>query len=320
MKIEASRNRAPVNAKVRKWALEAVMGPKKAAHAYLKGSETINTPVMLGEGGETLFDPNASVKLRAVEWDRIWQRDKAELPRLYSALHACRTEAAKAEHARPPISDGALARAVALLRNKRGIGTNHWTPLELEALPEVAKRAAFIVRQIDVRLTIPLQCLTNHICLLPKPGGGERPTVLQSLRWAGALAKRRIVANSILAGNMFSNAYARNMLYEILEEVHRAVPLVRVDQHMDDLAQCAVGRQTAVTKQMVEAAEISTFCLWQTDPGHLAQIDDLLLGCQDRTSTSKGSTGTWDPLRRHEKHPRHGSRHRRRCKTCCWGW
>ena len=81
-----------------------------------------------------------------------------------------------------PISDGALARAVALLRNQRGIGTDHWTPLELKALPDVATASlAFIVRQIDARLKIPLQCLTNLICLLPKPGGGERPTVLQSL-------------------------------------------------------------------------------------------------------------------------------------------
>ena len=119
---------------------------------------------------------------RADEWNRIWQRVKAELPRLCQALHACRAEAAKAEHARPPISDGALARAVALLRNKRGIGTDHWTPLELKALPDAATASlAFIVRQTDTRLTIPLQCLTNLTCLLPKPGGGERPIVLRSL-------------------------------------------------------------------------------------------------------------------------------------------
>ena len=92
----------------------------------------------------------------ADEWDRIWQRDKAELPRLYRAFHACRAEAASAEHARPCIPDGALARAVAWLRNKRGIGTDHRKPLEPKALPDVATASlALIVRQIDVRLTIP---------------------------------------------------------------------------------------------------------------------------------------------------------------------
>ena len=35
--------------------------------------------------------------------------------------------------------------------------------------------------------------------------------------------------------------------------------MVGVDQHVDDLAQCTVGRQTAVIKQMVEAAEIITY-------------------------------------------------------------
>ena len=65
---------------------------------------------------------------------------------------------------------------------------------------------------------------------------------LRALRWAGTFAKPRIVANSILASNKFSNANARSMLYGVLEEVHRAVPLVRVDQRVDDPAQCAVGR------------------------------------------------------------------------------
>ena len=79
--------------------------------------------------------------------------------------------------------------------------------------------------------------------------------------WAGAFCQATVVANSILAGYKFSIVYARNTLYGILEEVRSAVLLVRVDQHVDDLAQCAVGRQTAVIRQMVEAAEIVTLRL-----------------------------------------------------------
>ena len=63
--------------------------PRKRRTAYLKGLETLNTPALLGEDcrdGENLFDPDASVQLRADEWDRIWQRDRAELPRLNRAL------------------------------------------------------------------------------------------------------------------------------------------------------------------------------------------------------------------------------------------
>ena len=122
------------------------------------------------------------MQLRAEKWDTVWQRDNAGLPRLYQVLHACRAEAAMAEHARPTISDGALARAVALLRNKREVSTDNWTLVELKALPDVTTASlAFIVRQINVGLMIPLQCLTNLMCLLPKPRGGERPIVFQSL-------------------------------------------------------------------------------------------------------------------------------------------
>ena len=77
---------------------------------------------------------------------------------LYQALHACRAEAFKNEHARPSISDGALRVALLL----------------------AIANLAFIARQIDVRLTIPRRCFTNLICLLPKPVRGERPIVLQS--------------------------------------------------------------------------------------------------------------------------------------------
>ena len=116
MKFEASRDRARRSGNGHS---RLPMGIQESG-----GSETINTPAMLGEDrrdGETLFDPDASVQLRADEWDEIWQRDKAEQPRLYRALHACRAEASKAEHALPSISDGALARSVALIRNKKGI-------------------------------------------------------------------------------------------------------------------------------------------------------------------------------------------------------
>ena len=81
-----------------------------------------------------------------------WQRDRDELPRLYQALHACRAEGSNNEHARLPLSVVALALAVDLLRNKRGIGIGHWTPLELKASPDVAITSlSFTVRRINVR-------------------------------------------------------------------------------------------------------------------------------------------------------------------------
>ena len=89
---------------------------------------------------------------------------------------------------------------------------------------------------------------------------------LRALRLGGAFATPQIVANSILTDSKFCNVYARHMLYGTLEEVHRAVPLVKVDQHVDDLAQCAVGRETAVVKEVVEATEIITFACDRLSP------------------------------------------------------
>ena len=79
MKVESSRGRARVKTKVRKCAHEAVMGSKKALHAYLKGLETFSTSALLGEDrrrGESLFGPSASLQLRAGEWDSILKHDK----------------------------------------------------------------------------------------------------------------------------------------------------------------------------------------------------------------------------------------------------
>ena len=68
---------------------------------------------------------------------------------------------------------------------------------------------------------------------------------LRALRWAGAFAQ--MVANSILAGSKFCNAYARSMFYDILSDVHAR--MATVVQHVDDLAQCAAGRQTVAIKK-----------------------------------------------------------------------
>ena len=84
------------------------------------------------------------------------------------------------------------------------------------------------------------------------------------------------------------------MLYSTLEKVQRAVPLVRVYQHVDDLAQCALGHQTAEIKDMVDAAEnYHSLHVTQVAPGHLAHADPLLFRCQNRNSVAQRAAGTW---------------------------
>ena len=68
------------------------------------------------------------------------------------------------------------------MRHVATVSSHIQNKTELRARPDAATASlAFIVRQADARLTITLQCLTDFICLLSKPGGGERPIVLQSL-------------------------------------------------------------------------------------------------------------------------------------------
>ena len=59
---------------------------------------------------------------------------------------------------------------MAQLRNKSGIGVDHWSLLELKSLSEAAVVSLFfVVRQIDVKLKVPV------VCLIPKPGAATAP-------------------------------------------------------------------------------------------------------------------------------------------------
>ena len=131
--------------------------------------------------------------------------DKDVSPRLYQALYACRWEASNNAHGRPPISDWASGRPVALLRNKkRAIGTDHWTQLELKALPDVATaNLVFIVRQTDIRLTIQLQRLTNLMCVAQawRRREADRATVLCCVS-CGAAATPSRSASGMRAGRV----------------------------------------------------------------------------------------------------------------------
>ena len=81
LEIEASRDRARVNAKVTKWPLEAVMGSKNAEGV---GHQEHAPPCWRGSprGRDAVRHQMRGLKLRPDEQDRIWQRDKDKLPRL----------------------------------------------------------------------------------------------------------------------------------------------------------------------------------------------------------------------------------------------
>ena len=72
-------------------------------------------------------------------------------------------------------------------------------------------------------------------------------------RWCSHYSFPMDVSSSILAGSKYSNSYARAYLYDMLDSLHKAVP-VTLGQHVDDLATLAHGDAASVLEMLVEAA------------------------------------------------------------------
>ena len=64
---------------------------------------------------------------------------------------------------------------------------------------------------------------------------------LRFLKWAGSTSQAIVPYNSLLAGSIFSNSYARTYLYDLLDELHSGFPKVMLGVHVDDLATLTEG-------------------------------------------------------------------------------
>ena len=171
LKIEASRDRARVSS--------MLLCAKKAAHAYLKGLEAADTTVLMGCGSSRWRNYVRTKHLCASACRRMGPNLAA---RQGGATSSVRTSSTHAAHARLSVSDGAFDLAVAQLRSKRGIGTDHRTPLELKASLTWRARI-WLSHGGKSMLDSPFLCsvFTRPICLLPAREGGERPMVPQCL-------------------------------------------------------------------------------------------------------------------------------------------
>ena len=69
-----------------------------------------------------------------------------------------------------------LRSTIATFKPNRGLGSDHWAPRELLALPAGALQAlADRLNEVATTLNSPPQMLHNLIALKPKPAGGDRP-------------------------------------------------------------------------------------------------------------------------------------------------
>ena len=185
---------AAQRAKIRGWASEALAGSCRKGHSYLRKADvTVELPFAQEElEGTLVLDPLRSVDKRRTFWSKWWQRDTGPAGRLERSLAEIKAMAGWDQHRLQPLDDDQVAAALARLRNGRGLGADHWAPLELKSLPaEAVSSLGDLLREIERVCAWPAQTLVNVMCLLPKPSGGERAVVLQAMLmvlWSSARA------------------------------------------------------------------------------------------------------------------------------------
>ena len=169
---------------MRKWAEEAIGGAARAGHAYLKKADG----GLFGQAGvdkddeSNLFEPAISVDRKADVWGKLWQRDREEIGSIATAIQGLRKLAMSSDHRMDVIDDNEVETAIEGLRNSRGLGLDHWAPLEWKRLPPKAvSRLGDSLRDAERRCTVPLQVLCQLMALMGKPSGGDRTIALQTL-------------------------------------------------------------------------------------------------------------------------------------------
>ena len=184
MHLEDRRILAKHRAQVRSWAAAATAGSCKAGHAYLrKANVELAQPYGMDQLGHVMtLDPAAALVRRVNFWSGWWCRDFHMMERLRQQIIELRCKAKWSQHRLPPIELQEVHDAVGRLRNGRGLGCDHWAPLEWKALPDQAIAGLHeLLLAIEASCSWPMQALINVMCLLPKPMGGDRAIVLQPL-------------------------------------------------------------------------------------------------------------------------------------------
>ena len=162
---------------VKDWALKAIEGSAKLAHAYLKKADsTHNDLAEMEEGGQLVFEPARIVQTKHSYWQGFWQRDKDSDSDIEIKLLELQKMSRWHEHRLEPLDEDLFNIAVARLQTNRGRGLDAWAPREVEGLPIQAKQEVFeILKDCEVEGCFPLQVLVNLVALILKPAGGDRP-------------------------------------------------------------------------------------------------------------------------------------------------
>ena len=223
-------HKAAISASVRNWAARAVEGSAKQGHAYLRQADAVVTDAYAEDiiEGHVTIDPDKSVALRKLTWEKYWSRDQDNINELSATLNKLRNEALYSDIDLDIIEDSDVSQHIRMLRNSRGLGFDWWAPAEVKALPpEAHHKWGCSFRQAERLVSVPIQVMINLMGIMKKSTGGERTIALQAtwvVIWAsmrGIKAKefdkgRAQFWDSAIAG---ASALQAGLMRRLIEEV-----------------------------------------------------------------------------------------------------
>ena len=168
---------------------------------------------------------------------KIWEskcteKDQHIADELNEAMKDLVHEAKQQEHDLGRIQSKEIRNLTHCLKDNRGLGCDHWAPLEWQALPDEGIDALRdLIETIEQRVAMPIQVLNNIVALIPKPKGGDRPICLASLIY---------VLWTALRGDLFKDW-----------DAGRA-------EFWDDAVQKSSALKAALKRRMLDEAEVET--------------------------------------------------------------
>ena len=181
-KKKAEAKRAKVaGAKAKNWAIQACNGSAKEGHRYIKAHERSSEDHDEVVNGVYASSPIETMEIKKERWADIWKADDDEEKLLAKVFDQIRDKAKqKEDELDMKIAD--IKKMMYELNDERVLGIDSWAPKEWQALPDhLLERLCRLVNDMDSRVVVPKQVLTNIIALIPKPTGGDRPVCLSSL-------------------------------------------------------------------------------------------------------------------------------------------
>ena len=194
---EEAKNKRNALRLAKEWIKKVCGGSAKQAHRHIKAHETHAEDLDSHTGGQMANSPLEALEFKSREWAARWDSGEDEKYMLTEELKDLRNEAKLLEYTGDEYDIGNVKAAIKVIKEDRALGVDIWSPKEWRQLSdERLEGLVTVLKEIDRKVSMPIQALTNIISLIPKPTGGDRPIGLTSMIY---------VLWSTLKGNAFKH-------------------------------------------------------------------------------------------------------------------